>query len=280
MIRYGCHSENFGILTPEETFHLIHQLGFDCIDVAARSLIPQSNILESPSICALQLSELSKRHTLPLSELFLSDVEVDGQSVSPVTAGAGNIELIRHFDQNFDRICQFAKKAGFLSIMGSAGCEQKSIGFSRSFEYAAATLHRQVSIASSYGLAFHVEPSRQSLLHTVDAAQNMANEVPGLRYTLDFLHYHIQNIPLSESMQLLPLAGHLHARQAKVDIGKCDFSQGEIDYSRITSQMKKIHWQGDITMEFWCSDELSAQGIQAVEQNILMRYTLKKLLGN
>ena len=41
MIRYSCHSENFGILSAEHTFSLIHDLQFDCIDIASRSLIPQ-----------------------------------------------------------------------------------------------------------------------------------------------------------------------------------------------------------------------------------------------
>lgn len=44
MIRYSCHSENFGILSAEHTFSLIHDLQFDCIDIASRSLIPQNQI--------------------------------------------------------------------------------------------------------------------------------------------------------------------------------------------------------------------------------------------
>lgn len=280
MIRYGCHSENFGILSPEDTFQLIRSLNFDCIDVAARSLIPQAAILNNPSGCAERFRRLSQRFSLPLSELFLSDTEVDGKAVSPVEAGSLSLAQISLFDKNFRQICQFAKKAGFSSIMGGAGREDDILGFAKSFEYAASTLRRQVSIAADYGLAFYVEPNRLSLLHTVAAAQRMAQEVPGLRYTLDFLHYHVQNVPLAESIQLLPLAGHLHARQARIGVGKCDFSQGEIDYSFIVSKMKELQWQGDITMEFWCSDSLRAQGVQAIEQNIVMRYLLKQLMGS
>ena len=105
----------------------------------------------------------------------------------------------------------------------------------------------------------------------------MLELVPDLRYTLDFLHYQFSRTPLEESMKLLPYAGHLHARQAQAGIGKCEISKGEIDYLPIVNALKDMDWNGDIMLEFWCDDRLSKEGIQAVEQNIVMRYYLKQL---
>lgn len=79
MIRYSCHSENFGILSAEHTFSLIHDLQFDCIDIASRSLIPQNQIQADPAATSAYLKDLSQRYELPLSELFLSEVEVNGE---------------------------------------------------------------------------------------------------------------------------------------------------------------------------------------------------------
>lgn len=273
MIRYSCHSENFGLNSPEDTFALIHALHFDCIDVASRSLIPQTMILDDPIRQAEYFSALSHINQLPLSELFLSSVELNQIPIPPSAPQAQTDEFLRAFDQ----ICIFAEKAGFQSIMGSAGTEDPELGFSATFERTARTLQKQAEIANNHGLAFHVEPSRQSLLHTVSAALDMVQAAPSLRYTLDFLHYHIQGIPLSESIKLIPYAGHLHARQARIHTGKCDFSKGELDYPAIVSRLKLKHWSGDIAMEFWCSPQMLSEGIDPVEQNILMRYTLKKL---
>ncbi len=228
MIRYSCHSENFGLYSPEDTFALI---------------------------------------------LFLSSVELNQVPIPPAAPQAQTDEFFR----SFDRICSFAEKAGFQSIMGSAGKNDLYLGFSMTFERTARTLQKQSEIAQNHGLAFHVEPSRQSLLHSVSAALDMVQAAPGLRYTLDFLHYHVQCIPLSESLKLIPYAGHLHARQARAHTGKCDFSLGDLDYSAIISQLKLQNWSGDIAMEFWCSPQMLMEGIDPVEQNILMRYTLKKL---
>lgn len=276
MIRYSCHSENFASSSGEETFRFIKALGFDCIDVASRSLVPQKEIQADASGCAARFADLSERFELPLSELFLSAVEIDGAAIAPCSPKAHTAR----FDKAFDQICLFAEKAGFRSIMGSAGEIDETLGFEETFERTAATMKRQTEIAAGHGLSFHVEPSRLSLLHTVPAALAMAEAVPGLKYTLDFLHYHIQGIPLEESMKLIPYAGHMHARQARVSIGKCDFAQGEIDYGRIVSELKWLNWSGDIAMEFWCTKEMEAVGIQAVEQNLVMRYCLKTLYGS
>lgn len=273
MIRYSCHSENFGLRSAEETFSFIHALGFDCIDVASRSLVPQAEILANPSGCAARFRTLSQQYELPLSELFLAEVCVGEQAVSPVWAAP----CMAEYEQNFHTICEFAHLAGFCSIMGSAGAADPELGAARSFAQAADTLRRQVKIAAQYGLHFHVEPSRTSLLNTVEAAVKMVEQAEGLRYTLDFLHYQINGIPLEKSLSLIPYAGHIHARQARLHAGKCDFARGEIDYQKIVCELLRLNWEGDIAMEFWTDPQLEAEGIQAVEQNLVMRYALKTL---
>lgn len=271
---FSCHSENFGKLSAEETFSLIHSLGFTHIDVASRSLMPQAAILDDWQGCAASIKELSLRHSLLLSELFLSAVEVDGVPLSPAQAEA--VENNSLFE-NFEAICRFAREAGFQSIMGATGSVIETLGGEASFENAASVLRRQVAIAREYHLSFHVEPSRTSLLHTPQKALSMIHRVPGLRYTLDFLHFHVQGIPLSKALELIPFAGHMHARQAAFPTGKCDFASGGIDYDRIVSAMAVYGWSGTIAMEFWNGERENAEGIDPVEQNIVMRYTLKKL---
>ena len=273
-ITFSCHSENFGKRPAEETFTFVRSLGFTHIDVAARSLMPQPAILADWRGCADAVKAISQRCNLQLSELFLSSVEVEGTPISPAQGGAANSKALF---QNFETICRFAQAAGFQSIMGAAGSEIKDLGSEQSFENAAAVLRRQVSIAGEHGLAFHVEPSRTSLLHTPQKALAMALRVLGLRYTLDFLHFHVQGIPLSEALELIPYAGHMHARQAAFPTGKCDFASGGIDYDRIVRALAGYGWSGTIAMEFWNGERENAQGIDPVEQNIVMRYALKKL---
>jgi sugar phosphate isomerase/epimerase len=275
VICLGCHSENFGVHSPKETFSFISRLGFTNIDVAARSLAPQSEIRARREDLAEKFKTLAETYGLRLDELFLGPLEPEGVKIDP---SAGN----RAFDPGayrcFEAVCGFAKKAGFLSLMGAAGGENPELGYEASFENAAGVHGKMLEIAADYGLAYHVEPSRTSLLNTPPKALRMIEAVPALRYTLDFLHYHINSVPLHESVKLLPYAGHMHARQAAAGKGKCDYALGEIDYDAIVKEIHRINWSGSVAMEFWNNAEQDAEGINPVEQNIRMKYELKCLI--
>jgi sugar phosphate isomerase/epimerase len=275
VIELGCHSDNFGISTPDDMFAFIRKLGFTHIDVAPRSIVPQCDIVAAPDEKAKWMKDLASKHDLRLSELFLGAVSVDGKGVSP---SAGHAPGNEPMYASFEKICRFAEKAGFASIMGSAGSEMDGLGWQRSFDNAAATLARMCEIAESNGIFLNVEPSRLSLLNTPKAALEMIACVPKLRYTLDFLHYEISGTPQRESMALLPYARHLHARQACAGWGKCPVEFGEIDYDAIIKRLRGLDWSGVIAMEYWCTPDLLEAGILAVDQNILMRYELKRLI--
>jgi len=275
MIYLSCHSENFGIYSPDETFAFIKRLGFEHIDVAARSLIPQSRITANPDKEAALMRELADKHGLILSELFLGGVEVSGKAISPSSPGAKDNP---EYYQNFEAICKFAKSAGFESVMGSAGSLIEDIGVEASFDNAAAVFTRMADIAESFGVVFTVEPSRESLLNSPQAALDMVKRVPKLRFTLDLLHYQINGHPQEDSMKLLPWTAHMHARQAATGWGKCPVQFGEINYDLLIKRMRGMRWNGTICMEYWCGPNENADGILAVDQNILMRYELKQLI--
>ena len=181
MIRFGCHSENIpptmlrkimpGLssggspapagasplpdpLRAQEVFFMIRLLGFDCIDVSSRQLVPQESILADPDGCAGKLSELSEMAGLPLSELFLSNIRLNGEDI-PADADAARSKAFCHA---FESICRFAAKAGFKSIMGGS-CKAPSLDdYPAVLHRCASTLRLQTEIASSFGLAFHIEP--------------------------------------------------------------------------------------------------------------------------
>ena len=272
MIKISCHTENFGKGTPDEVLSFISKLGYEAIDVAARSLIPQQRILDNPEGEAAWLSELAGKYNLRLSELFLSSVEVGGESVSPSNPIA---QQEAHLE-SFRKICRFAKAAGFESIMGSAGDAGED--FAKSFDNAAAAFNLMCEIAEEYGVVLTVEPSRLSLLNTPAAALEMVARAPKLRYTLDLLHYHVNGFAQEESMKLLPWTTHMHARQAAVGWGKCPYEFGEIDYDLLVKRLRGMRWNGTIAIEYWCGPIEFADGISAVEQNILMRYELQGLI--
>lgn len=275
MIALSCHSRNYGPGTPEEQFSFIRKLGFAYIDVDGVGTIPQAEVQERPQTMAAYTKRLADRNGLRLAEYFMGNVLVDGRPYNPSEPDGPMREAML---ASFAAVCRYAGEAGFRSMMGSAGSVIEAIGPERSFENAARVLARMVGIAAEHGVALHVEPSRQSLLRLPERALEMVQAVEGLRYTMDFLHFHVNGIDQEESMKLLPHTGHMHARQAAVGWPKCPYEHGEIDFDRIMKRLRGLKWDGVIAMEFWNGPDESAAGICPVEQTILMRAELKRLI--
>jgi len=275
MITLGCHSDNFGLLSGEETFSFISRLGFSFIDVSTRSFTSQEKIILDYKKEAANIKMLSEKYLLYPEELFLGEVEISGDKPHflPEEEGKKN-ELLK----NFNKICLFAKMAGFKSIMASPCNEVKELGFSSSFDKAVQRHEALIKIADENGISYHVEPTRTSLINTPEKALEMAKILPKLRYTLDFLHFQINGILQKDVMVLIPHTGHMHARQAKKGTGKCSYDEGELDFNAIMAELHKNNWQGNICMEFWNGPAENDAGINPVDQNILMRFELKKLI--
>ena len=164
-------------MPPDETFSFISRLGFHAVDVAARSLFPQNKVLENPEKEADFLHELSGKYKLSLDELFLGGIEIDGTTLDQ--AADSETYYLERF-RRFDVICKSAKRAGFRSIMGSAGREIPEAGYEKSFERAAMIHTMMINIAGHYGINYHIEPSRNSLLNTPEKALAMIEAVPEL----------------------------------------------------------------------------------------------------
>ncbi|MCR8635326.1 sugar phosphate isomerase/epimerase family protein [Paenibacillus radicis (ex Xue et al. 2023)] len=275
MIGLSCHSRNYGPGTQDETFSFIKKLGFEYIDVDGVETIKQADVLENPDKQAQIAKELSQKYNIKLAEYFMGNMQLNGQSYSPSELEVHQRDSLYG---NFDKICRFASQSGFSSIVGSAGLLRKDMGYERSFEYAAEVLRKMVSIAADHGVQFHVEPSMHSLLKLPAKALEMAQQVQGLKFTLDFLHFQAKGIDQEESMQLLEYMGHMHARQSAVGWAKCPYEFGEIDYDRIMKRLRGLKWKGIIAMEFSNGPAEEAAGMSPVEQTILMRYELKRLI--
>ncbi|MFD0681249.1 MULTISPECIES: sugar phosphate isomerase/epimerase family protein [unclassified Paenibacillus] len=275
MIGFSCHSRNYGPGTPDEIFGFIKKLGFEFIDVDSVGTIRQADVIENPESMASFVKQLSEKYEITLAEYFLGNVGVDGEKIE---TSQPDVRKRNNMYVNFDKICKYARLAGFRSIMGSAGTLIEEQGFERSFDNAALTLGKMVQIASEHGISFHVEPSRNSLLNIPSKAVEMAKAVPGLKYTLDFLHFQVNGHSQNESMKLLEYTGHMHARQAAVGWPKCPFEHGEIDFDTIIKRLRGLRWDGIIAMEYWNGPAEEAAGMNPIEQTILMRYHLKGLV--
>ena len=105
-------------------------------------------------------------------------------------------------------------------------------------------------ITKAAGVGFTVEPHRGSILEKPAFALRMAEEVPGLRYTLDYSHFHAQGIPEEEVYPLHPHALHIHIKQAAIGRGKTLWHEGTVPYDTILGRLAEDTWEGVLSSEY------------------------------
>lgn len=274
MIRLGCHSKNFGPDTPENTLSFIQKLGFEYVSIDPDT-IKHAEAVANPEKTAQHTKDLLEKFGLQAVEYIMGGLRADGKGYSAAELSASTEDAVFN---DFDKVCKYAKLAGFSSVMGSAGEVVKDLGYERTVENTARTFQKLVQISKDNGVVFNVEPGQRSILNSPQKALDMVQRVSGLTYTLDILHFQVHGYPTEESLKLLPYTSHMHARQAATGWNKCPVEFGEIDYDLVVKRLRGMFWDGVITMEFWLTPPELAGKMSAVEQTIVMRYQLKQLI--
>ena len=278
MIELGCCAFNFRGLSLEDALQLVRHLGFRNVDLGASgpdAQVNQEAAAARPARVGGELRTLIKRQGLVPVELFCCTIYVDGE---PVDANHPDPHLRKRLLARYRGLCQCAAEAGFQSVMGVPGRPQPELNPQAAWDAAAETLSEMVEIAGKCGLAFNVEPGSSSILHTPQAAERMAQEVPGLGYTLDYAHFYGQSIPQQEVVPLHAYTRHMHAKPARPGVAKCLVHEGEIDFESILQDLQQRAWAGTISME--CIYDVNAPSLTAhpAFQSVLLAHQIERIL--
>jgi sugar phosphate isomerase/epimerase len=192
------------------------------------------------------LSDQADRHDLTLAEFFVCNVMVDGHAVA---TNDPDPELRRRALNRFRGLCQCAAEAGFESIMGLPGMPQPELSDDDAWEIAVEMLAAMVAAGAEYGVQVDVEPHVGSIAQTPEKARELAEAVPGLRYTLDYAHFVGQRIAQEEVRVLHPFVGHFHAKPARPGYPKCLAHRNAIDFAAILDDLKSRAWEGVMAVE-------------------------------
>lgn len=281
MIKIGCCSFDFGPRTLEDALRLIEDLGFRHVDVSAASpgegaQVDQLAAVTRPNEIADEIRAAASMYELELEEFFITWIFVDGERVD---VNHPDPRLRERLIEQFRGLATCAAKAGFESIMGVPGKFQDELGPEGSWQTAIETLRAMQQIAAEQGVQLHVEPHYGSIVQKPKAALELVEEVPGLRYTLDYSHFAAQGISQEEVAPLHEFTGHMHARQGKRGQPQCPLREGEIDFGPIVQKLKDEGWDGVMAMEYVGRAEGPGSEINPVFQNVVMAYRLQRLLA-
>jgi sugar phosphate isomerase/epimerase len=279
MIRIGCCSFCLGGLDLEESLRLCRSIGFKHVDVSAADIGPgaqvdQQEAAADPDKHAKRVLNLAEKYELELEEVFLCPVFVEGKRVEVSNPDPAVRKALL---ENFRRICAFAGGAGFRSIMAVPGTPQEGIGDEEAWANAVETLREMTKITSDNGIRLSTEPHAGSLIHQPPAAMRMADEVPGLTYTVDYAHWVAKGMKQEDAYCLHEHAGHMHARQANPKNGHAHVDIGTIDFKAIIDDLRKRDWDGVIAMEFFGGVNHKDWKEHAVIQNVALAQQLEAM---
>lgn len=241
MIELACLSHNFNYLSFEDAARLVSQLGFANIDISASHCGGQSAMTADPSAAAATVRSVCERLSLHPRELFLFNIEVGGKTASGTDPDPS--ERQRLLD-NFARICDFARAAGFHSILIAIGGAAEGQSQEEAEALANETLARQVALAAERDLVCNFEPGDRP-----EQVLQRCQAVPGLGLTLDYSHFVSKGYTFEEVLPLHAFTRHMHAKSASPTKAKAYFHNNEIDFAPIITDLKGRNWTGCIQIE-------------------------------
>lgn len=240
-IQLACCVQNFNQWTFEEAARLTAELGFRVADIGKGQIGGFEAIRENPEAVGARIRKTAEASGLRISELSVFDVPAPHCAEDPQAAAA----------EIFRKCCAAAAAGGVESILGSIAVTVDPADDSdTAWEQRAEQYACSVAIGNEFGLPVNVEPVFNGpLVRRPDKAVWLAEQVPGLGYTVDFAHFPAAGKAVSEAYALLPHARHLHAKQAASGFAKSLFHNGVIDFLEVIAELRRVDWQGVMAIE-------------------------------
>jgi len=247
LFKISCCAFNFEGLDLDEKLKLVSNMAFDCVDLSAKQgdELSQQMMIEKPESYGAIIREKAAQHGLKLDELFICTILDDGNDIDIATDAAATQEKLLGY---FEQFCVFGQAAGFESIMLVPLCSDE-MDPQAAWDNTVIMLKRCVEIAASHELFFNIEPVDFSLLKTPEIACSMAEEVPGLGFTLDYSHYVCAGFSQEEIARMHKYLRHMHIRQATKGSRQEPVETGTIDFAEVTQLLLDADFAGNLAME-------------------------------
>jgi sugar phosphate isomerase/epimerase len=161
--------------------------------------------------------------------------------------------------ERFEKICDLAKATKVVTL--TVPSAEHGSPFNQEVEH----LQKLAEIGYSRGVRIGLKSQIGCLSEDPDTVKNLCDYVPGVGLTLDPSHYLCSTGKNKNYEKLLKYVFHVHLRDSKKDKLQVRVGQGEIDYSRLITQLQNAGYQQALSIEM------------TPEADLDMRQELRKL---
>jgi sugar phosphate isomerase/epimerase len=273
-----CTSFSFPLLSFERALQAIALLDIPRYDIGAHegaSHIQPSQIEADPHRVAQRIHHAAGAAGLQTSDLFPTFGH--GFRDRPVNATDPAVRAANL--TRFRALVTCARTVGARGITLLPGVVWDELGPERSFDLSVEALRELVAVASDASLRLSVEAHLESVAETPALARRLCDEVPGLKLTLDYSHFVAGGHPAEDVHQLVPYAGHFHARQAGPGMLQAGSKDGTLDFDDIVRRLAAAGYDGDMCVEYTWQEWRDCWHQDVVSESIVLRDRLLGALG-
>jgi sugar phosphate isomerase/epimerase len=273
-VELTCTSFSFPLLSFERALQAIALLDIPRFDVGAHegaSHIQPSDVEADPRAVADRIRRAADGAGLTASDFF----PTFGHGFRDRPVNAPDAETRRQNQSRFRALVACARAIGAGGITLLPGVVWDDLGPERSFALAAEALGELVPVAHDAGLRLSVEAHLDSVAESPELARRLVEAVPGLKLTLDYSHFVAGGHAAEQVHQLVPHAGHFHARQAGPGRLQAGAGDGELDFADLVGRLKGAGYDGDLCVEYTWQEWRDCCHQDVVSESILLRDVLR-----
>ncbi len=169
--------------------------------------------------------------------------------------------------ERFEKICDLAKATKVVTLTVPSG--EHGTPFNQEVEH----FQRLVAVGDLRGVRIGIETHVGCLSEDPDTVKNLCDYVPGLGLTLDPSHYLISTLRNKNYEKLMKYVYHVHLRDSKKDKLQVRVGQGEMDYSRLITQLQNVGYEQALSI-----DMVPDEGVDMRQELRKLRLLLDSLL--
>ena len=276
-LKLACADFTFPLLSHEQSLDVIQMLGFEGVDIGlfeSRSHLWPSREFRSLVKSARHLARCAHERGLTVCDVFLQ-MHPEAEPYAPNHPRATRRRKARDW---FRKTLDYANCCGAEHVTFLPGVRHLDETRATSYGRCVDELSWYVDQARSSGIIFGVEPHVGSIVARPRQAARLAQDVPGLTFTLDYTHFARSGIPDAEVEPLLPFASHFHVRGSRKGRLQANFTDNVIDYRRILRQMKQVGYNGWLGVEYVRTEWERCNESDNLSETILYRDFLRKVM--
>jgi len=174
----------------------------------------------------------------------------------------------------FAALVAVCKAVGIPSITLLPGMPYERVEWAQCYALARQELTWMAKAASDAGLFLCIEPHLGSVVERPEDAKRLAEETPGLKLTLDYSHFVVKGLDLAPVHELVPFAGHFHARHCAPGQLQTGAEASAMDFPDILGRLKAVGYNGFLSIEYTWLDWEGCKNVDVAAETLILKAQL------